>query len=63
MPAAQVSVSMQMEMLETLDELATKHNITRAETVRHLIRQAEDSPFEPPKFNLENNDEAQTGAA
>jgi len=63
MPGVNVSFSAPIEMLNDMDEQAQKHNMSRAEYIRHLIRQANDSPFDPPEFNLENNDEAQTGAA
>lgn len=68
MPHATFTIGMPPEMLVDVDEEARKHNMSRSEYVRHLVRQAQDSPFEVPDTVLcadENGsaDEAKTGAA
>jgi hypothetical protein len=40
------------DMLVTVEEEAKKHDMSRAEYVRHLIRQAHDSPFDEPDTTL-----------
>ena len=50
--SVQVTISMPMEMVETIDEQATQHNMSRAAYMRHLARQAEDSPFAQPSERL-----------
>ncbi|WP_247378386.1 ribbon-helix-helix domain-containing protein [Halorientalis brevis] len=43
-----VSISMPMEMDEEIQAEAQKHDMQYSEYVRHLIRQALDSPFDEP---------------
>lgn len=43
-----VTVSMQMEMVDSIEEEAERLGMSRAEYIRHCVRQAEDSPFECP---------------
>jgi len=52
MPHANVTVGMTPDMLVTVEEEAQKHEMSRAEYVRHLIRQAHDSPFDEPDTQL-----------
>jgi len=62
MATVNVTFGMTPNMLEEVDEEADKHNMSRAEYMRHCIRQANDSPFEQPEQTLaEVADE--TGAA
>jgi len=68
MPHANVTVGMDPSMLVKVEEEADRHNMSRAEYVRHLVRQAHDSPFDEPDTVLckdENGENArrQTGAA
>jgi Arc/MetJ-type ribon-helix-helix transcriptional regulator len=51
------TVSMTPEMERELREKAEKHGMSRAEYIRHLIRQADDSPFEAPDSRLEDDSE------
>lgn len=68
MPHATFTIGMPPEMLLTVDEEADKLNMSRSEYVRHLVRQAHDSPFDTPETVLcrdENNrtNSSETGAA
>lgn len=69
MPHANVTVGMEPAMLTDIEEEARKHQMSRAEYIRHLIRQAHDSPFDAPETtlvkdeNYENGDRRQEGAA
>ena len=68
MPHANVTVGMEPSMLATIEEERERHGMSRAEYVRHLVRQAHDSPFDQPDTVLcadENGrtDESKTGAA
>jgi metal-responsive CopG/Arc/MetJ family transcriptional regulator len=56
------SISMPADMAETLDDLADKHDLSRSECVRHLLREAESSPFDQPYTRL-SEDESEKGAA
>ncbi|UXF51050.1 MAG: hypothetical protein HQRvContig05_22 [Haloquadratum phage sp.] len=47
-----VTINMPMEMVDDVTEQAESHDMSRAEYVRHLIRQAEDSPFDVPAERL-----------
>jgi len=46
--SVQVTISMPMEMVEAIDDQAEQHGFSRAAYIRHLAKQAEDSPFESP---------------
>ncbi len=68
MPHANVTVGMEPTMLVEVENEAEKHDMSRAEYIRHLIRQAHDSPFDEPDTVLcrdENGstEEPKTGAA
>lgn len=59
---------MEPAMLMQIEEEKDRHNMSRAEYIRHCIRQATDSPFDTPETVLcrdENGsiDESETGAA
>ncbi|GGC53141.1 MULTISPECIES: ribbon-helix-helix domain-containing protein [Haloferax] len=47
-----VSVSMPIEMVDDIEEIAKVHKMSRAGYIRHLIRQAPDSPFRVPEHKL-----------
>lgn len=57
-----VSVNMTPEMLDRVDEEAGKYDMSRARYIRRCIRQAEDTPFDPPENDLSAED-GQKGAA
>lgn len=57
-----VTVSMSMEMLQEIDEQAEKHGMSRAAYVRHLVNQADDSPFPSPQSLTDGTSENE-GAA
>lgn len=57
-----VTIAMPPEMVTEVDEEAEAREMSRAEYVRHLIRQAEDSPFEKPTA-LDAAAESKEGAA
>lgn len=68
MPHANVTVGMEPSMLATIEDERERHGMSRAEYIRHLVRQAHDSPFDRPDTVLctdENGrtDESKTGAA
>lgn len=68
MPHANVTVGMEPSMLAEIEEERKRHSMSRAEYIRHLIRQAHDSPFDVPETELctdENRrtEESKTGAA
>jgi len=68
MPHANVTVGMPPAMLVEVEEQADELDMSRAEYIRHLVRQAHDSPFETPDSVLtrdghESVDESETGAA
>jgi len=48
MPHANVTVGMEPSMLSTIEDERERHGMSRAEYIRHCIRQAQDSPFEIP---------------
>jgi hypothetical protein len=59
---------MEPSMLADIEEERKRHGMSRAEYIRHCIRQARDSPFEVPETVLctdENRrvEESETGAA
>ncbi len=57
-----VTIAMPPEMVTEVDDEADARGMSRAEYVRHLIRQAEDSPFEKPTA-LDAAGESNEGAA
>jgi len=64
MPHANVTVGMEPSMLVTVEDEADKHDMSRAEYIRHLIRQAHDSPFDTPERTLckdENYENGESG--
>ncbi|NLV14431.1 CopG family transcriptional regulator [Haloarcula argentinensis] len=68
MPHANVTVGMEPSMLADIEDERERHGMSRAEYIRHCIRQAQDSPFEVPETILcadENRrpEESETGAA
>jgi len=52
MPHANVTVGMEPSMLSDIEEERERHGMSRAEYIRHCVRQAEDSPFERPETVL-----------
>ena len=51
-------------MLATIEEERERHGMSRAEYVRHLVRQAHDSPFDQPDTVLcadENGELSENG--
>jgi metal-responsive CopG/Arc/MetJ family transcriptional regulator len=62
MVSVNVTIAMPPEMLEEIDDAAGAHGMSRAMYVRHLIRQAEESPFDEPNA-LDDSAENQKGAA
>lgn len=52
MASVNVTVNMTPEMLHDVDAEAKKHDMSRAEWIRHCIRQAKDSPFDQPEQTL-----------
>lgn len=62
MVSVNVTIAMPPEMLEEIDDGAEAHGMSRAMYVRHLIRQAEESPFDEPTA-LDESAEDQKGAA
>jgi len=60
---------MPLEMVNKLDEMAQANDMSRAQMIRHLIRNAEETPFDPPENTVtcidENGStqERKTGAA
>jgi hypothetical protein len=68
MPHANVTVGMEPAMLADIEEERKRHGMSRAEYIRHLIRQAHDSPFDTPNTVLcsdenERTEQSETGAA
>lgn len=65
MVSVNVTFSMTPEMLEDVDDTADDLGMSRAEYLRHLVRQAPDSSFECPESLFEQNAdiENQEGAA
>jgi hypothetical protein len=51
-----VTVNMPMEMVDDATEQADEHGMSRAEYMRFLIRQANDSPFAVPGQSLSSTD-------
>lgn len=47
-----VTIAMPPEMVETIDKEADRHDMSRAQYVRHLVQQARDSPFDEPDLRL-----------
>lgn len=61
--SVQVTVSMPVEMVEKADEQAEAHDMSRAEYIRHLVRRADDSPFDSPQpLNGPSDPDEGTGA-
>ena len=59
-----VTVNMPMEMVEDVTNQAKSHDMSRAEYIRFLIRQADDSPFAVPEQSLTSTDcESKKGPA
>lgn len=46
MATVNVTVGMTPEMLDTVDEQAEKHDMSRARYIREAVREAESTPFE-----------------
>ena len=68
MPVANTTIGFPPEMLVEIDEHADKNNMSRAEYIRHCVRQAHDTPFDEPRGTLtrdghENIDEDRTKGA
>lgn len=68
MPHANVTVGMEPSMLADIEEERKRLGMSRAEYIRHCIRQADDSPFDTPDTVLcqdenGNAEERKTGAA
>lgn len=64
MATVNVTVNMTPEMLADIDESAESHEMSRAQWIRHCIRQAEDSPFDTPEQTLrEESESTEKGAA
>ncbi|QIO23708.1 ribbon-helix-helix protein, CopG family [Haloarcula sp. JP-L23] len=68
MPHANVTVGMEPSMLADIEEERKRHGMSRAEYIRHLIRQAHDSPFDVPETVLctdgnHRPEESEKGAA
>ena len=51
-----VTVDMPIEMVDDVTEQADKHGMSRAEYIRFLIRQGDDSPFAVPEQSLSSAD-------
>jgi hypothetical protein len=62
MPHANVTVGMPPGMIVDVEEEAKKHDMSRAEYIRHLIRQAHDSPFDTPETVLCKDENGQNRA-
>ena len=60
-----MSVNMPHEMLKDIDSVVQDSEMSRAEYIRHCVRQAQDSPFEvPPSIELKTSEaESKEGAA
>jgi len=59
-----VTINMSTEMVDDVTEQAKSHGMSRAEYVRFLIRQADDSPFPVPEQSLSTTEtESDEGAA
>jgi 3-methyladenine DNA glycosylase/8-oxoguanine DNA glycosylase len=58
MPHANVTVGMEPSMLAKIEEEKEKHDMSRAEYIRHCVRQAQDSPFEIPETTLCTDEQA-----
>ena len=59
-----VTVNMPMEMVKSVEKQAKLHDMSRAEYIRFLIRQADDSPFAVPEQSLSTTDsESKKGPA
>jgi len=52
MPVANTTIGFPPEMLVDIDDHADENNMSRAEYVRHCVRQAHDTPFEEPRGTL-----------
>jgi len=52
MPVANVTIGFKPDMLVDIDDHAKENNMSRAEYVRHCVRQAHDTPFEKPRGTL-----------
>ncbi|MFC7131642.1 MULTISPECIES: CopG family transcriptional regulator [Salinibaculum] len=63
MVTVNITVGMTPEMLEDVDREADNADMSRAEYIRHCIRQAEDSPFDTPEKTLGELADDQKGAA
>jgi len=59
-----VTISMSPEMVQKATEQAEEHGMSRSEYLRHLIRQADDSPYETPEKSLfeDENDPQEVSA-
>jgi len=67
MASVNVTVGMPPEMLDSIDDEAEKHDISRARYIRAAIRDANGTPFDSDEVDLTVNDddaaEAQMGGA
>ncbi|ACV46604.1 hypothetical protein [Halomicrobium mukohataei] len=52
MPVANTTIGFPPEMLVEIDDHADENNMSRAEYVRHCVRQAHDTPFDEPRGTL-----------
>jgi hypothetical protein len=57
-----VSISMPVEMDEDIQREAEEHDMGYSQYVRHVIRQATDSPFECPEQVLYRDENHEKGA-
>lgn len=55
MVSVNVTVSMPPEMLEDIEQEADARGMSRAQYLRHLIRQADDSPFDRATDDVEED--------
>lgn len=51
-----MSINMPPEMAEDVDDQAESHDMSHAEYVRFLVRQADDSPFARPEQQISSTD-------
>ncbi len=64
MASVNVTVNMPPEMLADVDQGAEENDMSRAQYIRHAIREADSTPFDTPEETLaEIADDGQKGAA
>jgi len=61
MPHVSVTLGMEPAMLTQIDEEARRHDMSRSEYMRHLVRQAMDSPFDEPDTVLCKDENYENG--